>query len=70
MSKSKKSNKKHSGAPQAVKAQEPQEEKKAFAQPQGYKSDKPLFLRIIMLAIAAAMILSIVVGAVSAAAGM
>lgn len=75
MAKSKKKNKKRSGAPQTAKAaqtaqaQEQQEEKKAYAQPTGYHSDKPLYLRIIMLAIAAVMILGIVIGAVAGNAG-
>lgn len=75
MAKSKKKNKKRSGSPkpagsaQTAQAQEQQEEKKVYAQPAGYRSDKPLYLRIIMLAIAAVMILGIVIGAVAGNAG-
>lgn len=36
----------------------------------GQKSDKPLFLRIVMLAIAAAMVIGIVVAGLAGAAGM
>lgn len=76
MAKSKKKNKKHIGSPkpadtaQTVQMQEQQEKKKAYAQPQKYQSDKPLFLRIIMLAIAAVMILGIVVSAAAGSAGL
>ncbi|MBP3270679.1 MAG: hypothetical protein J6M17_00445 [Ruminococcus sp.] len=77
MATNKKRKKKHpQGAPKpksavpaaAENVQEQREEKKQYAQ--SPRDSKPLYMRIIMLAIAAVMVLGIVIGAAAGSAGM